>query len=60
VLQFASANCAKIFGENHFAEPNRHFLTFLHSNLICRVTYWALLGMLEGAGTRATLKEQGL
>jgi hypothetical protein len=27
----------------HFAEPNWYVLTFFHSILICRVTYWAPL-----------------
>jgi 3'-phosphoadenosine 5'-phosphosulfate (PAPS) 3'-phosphatase len=29
-LLLASANCTKLLGQNHFAEPNRHVLTFLH------------------------------
>jgi hypothetical protein len=37
----ASANCAKMLGSNHFAEPNQHVLTLLHLTLICRVAYWA-------------------
>jgi hypothetical protein len=32
-----------MLGQNHFAEPNRHVLTFLHPTLICRITYSALL-----------------
>jgi hypothetical protein len=42
----ASANCAKLVGNNHFAEPNWHVLTFLHPILMCRVTRWAPLGIL--------------
>ncbi len=34
----APANCAKMLGQKHFAEPNQHVLTFLHSILICSVT----------------------
>jgi len=34
-----SANCAKMLGQNHFAEPNWHALIFFHPMLICRVTY---------------------
>jgi hypothetical protein len=26
--------------QNHFTEPNRHVLTFLHPILMCKVTYW--------------------
>jgi hypothetical protein len=43
----ASANCTKFVGQNDFAEPNQHVLTFLHPILVCRVTYWAPLGMLQ-------------
>jgi hypothetical protein len=32
----ASANCTKMLGQNHFAEPNGHVLTSLHPILICR------------------------
>jgi hypothetical protein len=35
----ASENCAKMLGQNHFAEPNQHVLSFVHPILICRVTY---------------------
>jgi len=35
----ASANCAKLLGNNHFAEPNWHVLAFLHPILLCRVTH---------------------
>jgi hypothetical protein len=28
----ASANCAKLMGQNNFAEPKWHDLTFLHSS----------------------------
>jgi hypothetical protein len=35
----ASAKCARMLGQIHFAEPNWHVLTFLHPILICRVTY---------------------
>ncbi len=31
--------CAKILGQNHFAEPNRHVLTLLHPIFFCRATY---------------------
>ncbi len=36
-------NC---WGQHHFAEPISHVLTFLHSILICRVTFWAPLELL--------------
>jgi len=26
---------------NHFAEPNKHVLTFLHPSFFCLATYWA-------------------
>jgi hypothetical protein len=39
VLLSASAKSAKMLSQNHFAEPNRHVLTFLHPALIFRVTY---------------------
>jgi hypothetical protein len=29
---------AKVLGQNHFAEPNRRALAFLHPILVCRVT----------------------
>jgi hypothetical protein len=32
--------------KNHFHEPNPHMLTFLHPIVMCRVTYWAPVGML--------------
>ncbi len=32
--------------QNHFPEPNRHVLDFLHLILLCRVTYWAPLEMV--------------
>jgi hypothetical protein len=35
-----------MLGQNHFAEPTQHVLTFLHPILICRVTYWALVELL--------------
>jgi hypothetical protein len=35
----ASANCAKMLCQNHFAEPNQHALTSLHPISICRVKY---------------------
>jgi hypothetical protein len=38
----------KSWAKNHFAEPNRHVLTFLHPILIFKVTYWVSLGMLLG------------
>jgi hypothetical protein len=33
-------------GQNHFPEPNRHTLDFLHPILLCRITYRAPLEML--------------
>jgi hypothetical protein len=38
----------KSWAKNHFAEPNRHVLTFLHPILIFKVTYWVSLGTLLG------------
>jgi len=35
----ASANCAKLLGQNHFAKPSWHVLTFLPPILISSVTY---------------------
>jgi hypothetical protein len=35
----ASANYAKMLGQNHFAELNQHVLTFPYPILICKVTY---------------------
>jgi hypothetical protein len=36
-----------MLGQNHFAEPNRYVLTFLHRIFFfCRATYWALLQVL--------------
>jgi hypothetical protein len=35
----ASETGAKLPGQNHFAEPNRHVLTSLHPILICKVAY---------------------
>jgi hypothetical protein len=31
--------------KNHFPQPKRHVLTFLHSILLCRAPYWGPLGM---------------
>ncbi len=31
--------CAKILGQNHFAEPKRHVLSLLHPIFFCRATY---------------------
>jgi hypothetical protein len=31
--------------KNNFAEPNQHTLTLCYSILMCRVTYWAQVGM---------------
>ncbi len=43
----ASANRpTKMLGQNHFAHPNWHTLTFLYPILQCRATYWAPLEML--------------
>ncbi len=44
----ASANCAHMLGQNHFAQPNGHVWLFFVKFLILRATYWALLGMLLG------------
>jgi hypothetical protein len=35
-----------VLSQNHFPEPNRHPLSFLHPILTCRITHWALLEML--------------
>jgi hypothetical protein len=40
------ATCTIMLRQNHFPEPNRHALDFLHLILRCRVTYWAPLEML--------------
>jgi hypothetical protein len=42
----ASAKSAKMLGQNHFAEPNQHVLTFLHPILISWVTYWVPVELL--------------
>jgi hypothetical protein len=34
----ASTSCAKIVGQNHFAELNWHVLTFLHPIFFCKAT----------------------
>jgi hypothetical protein len=33
----ASANCEKMLGQNHFAEPNQYVLTFAPSGVAFRV-----------------------
>ncbi len=33
--------------KNHFPQPKRHVLTFLHPILLCRAPYWGPLGMLR-------------
>ncbi len=35
----ASASCAKMLGQNHFAETKGHVLTFLYSIFFHKVTY---------------------
>jgi hypothetical protein len=40
----------KMLGQNRFAEPNQHVLTFLHPILICRVTDWAPVELLKPTG----------
>jgi hypothetical protein len=45
VFTMAHICCANILGQKHFPEPNQQVLTYLHSILLCRVTYWAPLGM---------------
>ncbi len=42
----ASANCANMLGQNHFAELNQHVLTFLHLIFFCSATYWAPVELL--------------
>jgi len=37
-ILLASANCAHRQEKNHFPEPNRHMLTFLHPILKCRAS----------------------
>jgi len=37
--KLASANFAKMLGQNYFAEPDQHVLTFLHPISMWRVTY---------------------
>jgi hypothetical protein len=32
--------------QNHYPEPNQHWLEFLHPILLCRITYGAPLEML--------------
>jgi len=32
-------SCAKVVGQNRFAEPNWHVLTFLHPIFFCWATY---------------------
>jgi syntaxin 1B/2/3 len=39
LIASASANCAKLLGQNHFAKPSWHVLTFLPPILISSVTY---------------------
>jgi hypothetical protein len=39
-------NWANMQEENHLHEPSPHMMTFLHPILICRVTYWVLVGLL--------------
>jgi hypothetical protein len=40
------ANRANMQEKNYFPDRNRHMLTCLHPILMCRVTYWAPVGML--------------
>jgi hypothetical protein len=42
----AWASSAKLLGQNHFAEPNQHVLTFLHPIWIWRATYCKQLEVL--------------
>ncbi len=40
------SNASNYVSQNHFTEPNRHTLDFLHRILLCRITYRAPLEML--------------
>jgi hypothetical protein len=42
----ATTTCGIMQSQNHFPEPNRHKLDFLHPFSLCRITYWAPLEML--------------
>jgi hypothetical protein len=37
-------SCAKMQGQNHFAKPNQHVLTFLHPIFFSRATYILRMG----------------
>jgi len=37
-LLLASTCCAKMLGQNYFAKPNQHVLTFFHQKLIIQYT----------------------
>jgi hypothetical protein len=39
--QPATAMSAIMGSQNHFLEPNRQKLDFLHPILLCKITYWA-------------------
>ncbi len=41
----ATAMCTIMRSQNHFLEPNRHTLDFLHPILLCTITYEAPLEM---------------
>ncbi len=43
----ALACSEKMPGQDHFAEPKWHVLTFLHPFLFCWVTYWTPLKLLK-------------
>lgn len=39
------ATCAIMRSQNHFLEPNRHMLDFIHPILLCGITYRSPLEM---------------
>ncbi len=50
-LSPATTTLAIMQSQNHFPEPNRHTLDFLHPILLCRITYRAPLEMLESVSS---------
>jgi hypothetical protein len=55
LLPATAATCAIMLIQNHFPEPNRHVLDFLHPISLCRIVYWAPLESIS-TGSLAAVK----
>ncbi len=51
---YSTASCVKMLGQNHFAKPNWHVLTFLHSIFLLMGPHTHTLSTCEAALTYRT------